>query len=1005
MKLTCFSLAALAVLLLAAPASVAATITVSTLDDELNSDGDCSLREAIQAANTNAAVDACTAGESGADAIEFAASLINGTVTLGQAGMTISEDVAIDGNATIAGTITISGGDTYQIFQVTGGTLTLADLTLSGAVAEAGAAVYVASGASLVATDVVFAENEATGADATDGGAAVYNDGGTIRLTDCTLRDNDATGTSGSGGAILNNAGDLTVTTSAFTGNAAQRAGGAIEAAGESMTTLTGTDFTDNEAGSNPGNGGAFHISGTGSATITGGTVSGNVASREGGGFWNNSGTMTVSGTTFTGNEAQGDAGDDGGGALFNNGGTMVVEDVTASGNSATGTSGSGGGLMTVGGTLTVTGGTLSGNTANRAGAGVESAGAMTMLVDVTVDDNDIPAATAMPGNGGGVHAGGGTLTVRGGTYSDNDATEGGGLWTSGTLVIEMSDDGATMLTGNTGRGDDASNGGGGVYVETGGSATITGAMITGNMATGASGSGGGLLVAPDASASVTGTTFMSNEANRAGAGIEVAGGTLMLTGSTVSQNVIPEATAMPGNGGGLHAGGGSVTVSGGTFSENEATEGGGLWSNGTLVIQPDDSMTGTSIMANVGRGDDASNGGGGVYAESGAMITITGAAFTGNMATGTSGSGGGLLVADGSTVTVMGGSISDNEANRAGAGIEVADDPATEAATALTLTQVTVDGNAIDTPMPGNGGGLHIGGAGTVDVVQSTFSGNTAREGAGLWAAGASTLDLTNSTVSGNAATEDGGGVYDNGGASTAMISLESTTVALNTAGGNGGGLLSKSTDGASFTVANSALAGNMATASGADCFGMFTSGDYNLVQMTADCTFTGPTGNNVTGADPMFGALADNGGPTFTHAPMMGSPVIDAGMSASDVDQRDFARTDGADDIGAVERGAEAVSNEGGPDASNRVALLPARPNPTSGRTTLAFTVPEAAAIRVELYNVLGQRVQTVFDGMSTGGEQTVAFDASRLAAGVYVVRVESAGEQATQRLTVVR
>ena len=44
----------------------AASITVTTIDDELNSDGDCSLREAITAANTNAAVDNCPAGDDGA---------------------------------------------------------------------------------------------------------------------------------------------------------------------------------------------------------------------------------------------------------------------------------------------------------------------------------------------------------------------------------------------------------------------------------------------------------------------------------------------------------------------------------------------------------------------------------------------------------------------------------------------------------------------------------------------------------------------------------------------------------------------------------------------------------------------------------------------------------------------------------------------------------------------------------------------------------------------------
>src|SRR5213075_2736414 len=50
----------------------AATITVTIFTDNLTNNGDCSLREAIQAANTNMAVDACPAG-SGADTIQLAA--------------------------------------------------------------------------------------------------------------------------------------------------------------------------------------------------------------------------------------------------------------------------------------------------------------------------------------------------------------------------------------------------------------------------------------------------------------------------------------------------------------------------------------------------------------------------------------------------------------------------------------------------------------------------------------------------------------------------------------------------------------------------------------------------------------------------------------------------------------------------------------------------------------------------------------------------------------------
>jgi CSLREA domain-containing protein len=63
----------------AASARAGTTITVNTANDELNSDGDCSLREAIRAANLDTAVDGCPAG-SGADIIQ----LPSGTYTLNQ---------------------------------------------------------------------------------------------------------------------------------------------------------------------------------------------------------------------------------------------------------------------------------------------------------------------------------------------------------------------------------------------------------------------------------------------------------------------------------------------------------------------------------------------------------------------------------------------------------------------------------------------------------------------------------------------------------------------------------------------------------------------------------------------------------------------------------------------------------------------------------------------------------------------------------------------------------
>ena len=68
MRLSRLALSAATALVLTGGVANAATITVNTTDDELNNDGDCSLREAVFAANANTDVDACTGG-TGDDAI------------------------------------------------------------------------------------------------------------------------------------------------------------------------------------------------------------------------------------------------------------------------------------------------------------------------------------------------------------------------------------------------------------------------------------------------------------------------------------------------------------------------------------------------------------------------------------------------------------------------------------------------------------------------------------------------------------------------------------------------------------------------------------------------------------------------------------------------------------------------------------------------------------------------------------------------------------------------
>lgn len=120
--------------------------------------------------------------------------------------------------------------------------------------------------------------------------------------------------------------------------------------------------------------------------------------------------------------------------------------------------------------------------------------------------------------------------------------------------------------------------------------------------------------------------------------------------------------------------------------------------------------------------------------------------------------------------------------------------------------------------------------------------------------------------------------------------------------------------------------------------------------------------------------------------------------------------ADTGGADTINdqwfmrAVSDDAFTTSGEDG--AENRaLALGSAEPNPVRGQTHIPFALREAGSATISVYDALGRRVAVVAEGTFASGGQSVDFDASRLAPGVYSVVLEAAGQRATQRMSVVR
>ena len=85
-----------------------------------------------------------------------------------------------------------------------------------------------------------------------------------------------------------------------------------------------------------------------------------------------------------------------------------------------------------------------------------------------------------------------------------------------------------------------------------------------------------------------------------------------------------------------------------------------------------------------------------------------------------------------------------------------------------------------------------------------------------------------------------------------------------------------------------------------------------------------------------------------------------------------------------------ASAVENEG--ELPVRFALEQNYPNPFNPTTTIKFSLGKASNVKLIIFNLLGQKVETVFDARMNAGTYTVPFDASRLSSGVYFYRLEA-------------
>jgi CSLREA domain-containing protein len=447
-----------------APVAQASTITVTTTADELATDGNCSLREAIQAANMDMSVDACLAGSS-ADTIILPAGLYVLSIGGRDEDAAASGDLDIASDLTISGalstTTTIDGGALDRVFEIlpashvsianltirngnTGsggegggirnaGTLHLTDSTVVGNVAEDVAGGGIRNSGTLTVTGSMIADNVAA-----SGGGVDSN--GWLTLTGSTV--------DGNFGGGVTNAGTATVAASAISRNSSESSGGGIANLRGTLTVSSST-IVSNTAEL----GGGIRNSGT--LTVTASTVAGN-AGEIGGGVASDAGSATFAASTINNNSGIGIANlaalavtdstisgntdngifNDTRGTLevtssrigssadsgLNNRGTLILSDSTVVGNMAVI---DGGGIRNSG-TLTATNSTISGNSAPGNGGGIASSGPLVALNNVTITQNTANSQADRIADGGGIYSGGGAFVLKNSLVAGNMVNSSG---------------------------------------------------------------------------------------------------------------------------------------------------------------------------------------------------------------------------------------------------------------------------------------------------------------------------------------------------------------------------------------------------------------------------------------------------------------------------------------------------------------------------------------------------------------------------------------------------
>jgi predicted outer membrane repeat protein len=459
-----------------APSAYADTLVVTVMDGSNSDDGECSVREAVLATNSNLPVNGANdcdhSGSTGKDRVELptgtapisgaAGDNLNGSgdldVEAGN-GLTIVGEGAsqskLDGDVDrvidqISGPLTLrkltvqdgdaganSGGD---VLDRADALLTLERVTIRDGEADLGGGVRVEPGGELVMDHSVVTNNTADGS---QGGGGIHA-GTPVTIIDSTVSNNSATGSFGPGGMRIEG-GPSTISGSTFSGNStAQGAGGAIEVTSLSMTerdlTITDSVITANHADGYRG--GGIEYEGQGTLKITRSLFTLNTAKSGGGAIetQNDPDTLKLSRSVVSNNTLSSTSNEIIGGAGISADGTSRISLSMIAGNVADSPNAmafSFGGAIRNGGDMRISRSTLEQNQSARGnGGGISQDGAGSAL---TLSNTTFRLNTAST-TGGAIHSNlGADAGVFNSTFAENFASgDGDAIYAEGAGVFDV---------------------------------------------------------------------------------------------------------------------------------------------------------------------------------------------------------------------------------------------------------------------------------------------------------------------------------------------------------------------------------------------------------------------------------------------------------------------------------------------------------------------------------------------------------------------------------------